>query len=82
MLIQSIDISEYPFDSGIDMRLEELEYLFVLRGLIPRPVFICIGGYICPFAYPGYDWRSQAVSDLSGITCIMMVCIAIQGNLS
>jgi len=53
-----------------------------------------------PLAYPGYNWRSQAVSDLSaanapslalwnqlssfygvaGITCIMMVCIAIQGK--
>jgi len=53
-----------------------------------------------PLAYPGYDWRSQAVSDLSaanapslalwnqlssfygiaGITCIMMVCVAIQGK--
>jgi len=53
-----------------------------------------------PLDYPGYDWRSQAVSDLSavnapslalwnqlsgfygisGITCIMMVCVAIQSK--
>ena len=53
-----------------------------------------------PLAYPGYDWMSQAVSDLSavnapsltlwnqlsslygvsGIVCIMMVCVAIQGK--
>jgi len=53
-----------------------------------------------PLAYPGYDWRSRAVSDLSaanapslalwnqlssfygvaGITCVMMVCIVIQGK--
>jgi hypothetical membrane protein len=55
-----------------------------------------------PLAYPGYDWKSQAVSDLSaanapslalwtrllslyggtGIVCIMMVCVAVQGRLS
>ena len=55
-----------------------------------------------PLAYPEYDWKSQAVSDLmaanapsltlwnqlsslygvAGITCIMMVCVAIQGKLS
>ncbi|MCL2216037.1 MAG: DUF998 domain-containing protein [Defluviitaleaceae bacterium] len=55
-----------------------------------------------PLAYPGYDWMSQAVSDLSaadapslalwnqlsslygvaGITCIMMVCVAIQNKLN
>ncbi|MCL2562691.1 MAG: DUF998 domain-containing protein [Oscillospiraceae bacterium] len=53
-----------------------------------------------PLAYPGYDWMSQAVSDLSaanapslalwhrlsglygiaGITCIMMVCLAVRGK--
>ena len=53
-----------------------------------------------PLAYPGYDWMSRAVSDLSaenapsltlwnqlsslygvcGIVCIMMVCVAVQGN--
>ena len=55
-----------------------------------------------PLAYPGYDWKSQAVSDLSaanapslalwnqlsslygvsGMVCVMMVCVAIQGKLS
>jgi len=55
-----------------------------------------------PLAYPGYDWMSQAVSDLSatnapslalwhqlsglygiaGTVCIMMVCVAIRGNLN
>ena len=55
-----------------------------------------------PLAYPGYDWMSQAVSDLSaagapslalwnqlsslygiaGITCIMMVCVEVQGKLN
>ena len=53
-----------------------------------------------PLAYPGYDWMSRAVSDLSavnapsfmlwnqlsslygvaGITCLMMVCVAVGGN--
>ena len=53
-----------------------------------------------PLAYPGYDWMSRAVSDLSaadapslalwnqvsspyfvtGLVCIMMVCVAIQGR--
>lgn len=55
-----------------------------------------------PLAYPGYDWMSQAVSDLSainapsltlwnqlssiynvsGLVCLMMVCVFIQGKLN
>ncbi|MCL1855001.1 MAG: DUF998 domain-containing protein [Clostridia bacterium] len=55
-----------------------------------------------PLAYPGYDWTSRAVSDLSaanapslglwtqlsalyglcGITCVTLVCVAIQGKLT
>lgn len=55
-----------------------------------------------PLAYPGYDWMSRAVSDLSAsnapslalwhqlaslysvsaLVCMMMVCVAIKGNLN
>jgi len=73
-------------------------------GLLGAVSFLSYAAAVifAPFAYPGYDWMSQAVSDLSaanapsfvrwyqlsslygvaGITCIMMVCVAVRGRLN
>jgi len=73
-------------------------------GLLGIASFVsyAVAVIFAPLAYPGYDWMSRAVSDLSaanapslalwhqlsglygvaGITCIMMVCVAIQGKLN
>ena len=73
-------------------------------GLLGLVSFItyAVSIIFAPLAYPGYDWMSRAVSDLSatnapslarwhqlsglygvaGITCIMMVCVHIKGNLN
>jgi hypothetical membrane protein len=72
---------------------------FGLFGIVSF-VSYAVAVIFAPLAYPGYDWKSQAVSDLSaasapslalwnqlsslygvsGIVCIMMVCVAIQGK--
>ena len=73
-------------------------------GLLGIASFIsyAVAVIFAPTAYPGYDWMSQAVSDLSaanspsfvlwsqlsslygvaGVACLMMVCVAIRGNLN
>lgn len=80
------------------------KYLINWLGLLGVVSFIsyAVAVIFAPLAYPGYDWMSRAVSDLSaanapslalwhqlsslygvaGMVCIMMVCVAVQGQLN